>query len=63
MGAPLKAGGNGAPRRNLLGVFSDEVARESWAKKAYNGAQSFDVNVVCDKLNEGLRHQAEVLYD
>ena len=58
MGAPLKAG-----RRNLLGVFYDEVARESWAEKPYNGSHSFDVHNVCKKLDQGLLHQAEVVYD
>jgi len=58
MEAPLKNN-----RRNLLGVFYDEVAREAWSKLAYNGSTSFDVNVACRKLDEGLLHQAECLYD
>jgi hypothetical protein len=58
MQAPLKNN-----RRNLLGVFYDEVARDAWSKLAYNGSHSFDVNVACRKLDEGLLHQAECLYD
>ena len=61
--AKLEKDGHGQPRRPLLGVIYDELARKRWANRAVSGEIGFDVEAAAGNLDEEVLRDAKAEYD